>query len=96
MSLGQTDSNWWSNIARWLTLDKNNELIIFWYDKDYINNRFISKFSGITNAVKNKFISFSGFSKDEINYIYNRIHVVINTTSVLSTKINDVINNDNT
>ena len=95
MSLGRTDSHWWQNIAKWLTFDTNNELLIFWYDKDYLNNRSTYRYNHIINSVRNKFISYTNFSKDEIDNVVNRIHVVINTTSVLTTKIRGIIS-DNT
>ncbi len=83
MSLGESDSIWWDFVNQWLNNDSHRRLIIFWYSKKLPkSNSFYERIQTI-NFVKEKMLYYSNFSKDTIEKIKKRIHVIINTQSVL-------------
>lgn len=83
MSLGSSDSLWWNKINKWLKANLGRHLVVFCYTKDMPNNRSILKYNRVINQIKDLMMSYSGFSDSDIETIRNRIHVVLNTKSVL-------------
>ena len=87
MSLGETDSIWWNKIADWLKADGARQLIIFWHTKTPPNGRSVYRYVSEKNKVIERFTQYSSFTKEDIDRISNRIHVVYNTEKVLRVSI---------
>ena len=87
MSIGKTDSAWWSYLTEWLKKDNGHKLVIFWYDASYTNMRSRYKYRLITRKVKKQFVSYSGLTDEEKETLFSQIYVVINTNTVLKTDI---------
>lgn len=83
MSLGLSDSKWWSNITEWLKANKERHLILFWHTKTPPSRRSVLQYNQQTDLVKNIMLDYSSFTASEITSIKNRIHVVFNTEKVL-------------
>lgn len=83
MSLGDSDAKWWRKLNQWLKADSNRHLIIYWFEKEPPNGISIRKELQYKEKVKNKLLSFSTLSPEEISSLKNRIHVIINTKSFL-------------
>ena len=90
MSLGITDSNWFTSIMRWLRADKNHFLIIYWYDKTPSNNISITLWAKHKAEVKRILDSYSGFTEPEIEDINERIFIIENTSKLFSFKLNKI------
>lgn len=78
MSLGETDSDYWEMIAKWLSNDTNRHLVIFWYDvkADNVNLSIPAKFTEV-NRVKDRLKEFSTWSETSYESVKKRIHVVL-------------------
>lgn len=87
MSIGKTDSFWWSYLTEWLKKDNSHKLVIFWYDASYTNMRSRYKYRLTTRKVKKQFVSYSGLTDEEKETLFSQIYVVINTNTVLKTDI---------
>ena len=83
MSLGATDAFWWQKLVSWLRSDGTHQLIIFWYSARSISQRSILARVQMKNEVISRLTAYSGLNASEINLISDRIHVVVNTKSVL-------------
>lgn len=86
MSLGASDAKWWRQLAQWLKADTSRQLIVYWYEKK-ISNRPSSRWQiAKMNEIKEKLLSFSNLSKNDIDALKSRIHIVINTKNFLCLK----------
>lgn len=83
MSLGDTDSTWWGEIAEWLKLDETRQLIIFWRTKTPPNGKSVYRYVSEKAKVVERLMQFTDFTNETINNVRNRIHVVYNTEKVL-------------
>lgn len=80
MSLGNTDSDYWELLTKWLAADCTHHLIVFWRSSDSKNSRIsLLEKRRETNFVKNKFSVFSWLTGDALDSVKSRIHVVLNT-----------------
>lgn len=89
MSLGITDSIWFQKIMSWLKSNNTRHLIIFWHNNDPTDGRSIWQPLTNTRKVKEKIIGFSNYSRQQIDEIENRIHVIENTKNVLQIKLKE-------
>lgn len=87
-SIGETDKRWWSEIALWLTENKNNRLVICRYDKRY-NYKKANKHPQAAQSlqraeqeVKNKFLSYAELNAEIRNSIESQIIVTTNPAGV--------------
>ena len=94
MSLGATDSVWWEKINEWLGKNASHHLIIFWHTKKPPNGKSIYLYYSEKSRVIEQMMSYSSFTREQINKISNQIHVIYNTKKVLrvSFKKEEVIN----
>lgn len=85
MSLGKTDAIWWEYIGNWLAMYEKRHLIIFWFSKEQAqpNTRSFYKRERVIRPIKENFWEHSGLTANEIKNIKDRVHIVINTQSVL-------------
>lgn len=83
MSLGDSDAKWWRKLNQWLKADNSRRLIIYWFEHDPPNGVSIRKELQCKEKVKNRLVSFSKLSPEEITSIKSRIYVVINTKKFL-------------
>lgn len=83
MSLGDSDAKWWRKLNQWLKADNNRRLIIYWFEEEPPNGISIRKELQYKEKVKNRLVSFSKLSPEEITSIKSRIYVVINTRKFL-------------
>lgn len=83
MSLGDSDAKWWRKLNQWLKADNSRRLIIYWFEEKPPNGISIRKELQYKEKVKNRLISFSKLSPEEITSIKSRIYVVINTKKFL-------------
>jgi len=91
MSLGDSDAKWWKKLNQWLKADGNRHLIIYWFEKEPPNGISIRKELKYKERVKNRLLSFSALSPQEIQSMKNRIHVIINTKVFL--KLGETVKN---
>lgn len=83
MSLGDSDAKWWRKLNQWLKADSSRRLIIYWFEKEPPNGISIRKELQYKEKVKNRLVSFSKLSSEEINAIKSRTYVIINTNRFL-------------
>lgn len=83
MSLGESDSLWWEKINQWIRGNTTRRLIVFWYETQPLNRISILQDYTTRNKVKEKLLSYSGLTKEQKEALKSRIHIVINTKSVL-------------
>ena len=79
MSLGDSDAKWWRKLNQWLKADSGRRLIIYWFEKEPPNGISIRKELQYKEKVKNRLISFSNLTTEEIQSVKSRIYVIINT-----------------
>ena len=79
VSLGESDSDYWEQIAQWLKTADNRHLIIFKFDSNLKSTR-ISYYQQFVKKqeVQNKFLKYSDYDSDICKKLCERIHVVIN------------------
>ena len=83
MSIGKTDAIWWKHITQWLIQDASRHLIVFWHLSSPPTNRSIIVPFQTKKDVISRLTAFSGLSDADIAAISSRIHIVINTETVL-------------
>lgn len=83
MSLGDSDAKWWRKLNQWLKADSGRRLIIYWFEKEPPNGISIRKELQYKEKVKNRLVSFSKLSSEEISAIKSRTYVIINTNRFL-------------
>lgn len=84
MSIGESDAKWWNTIIKWLKENPARHLIIFWYSKNPPNGISIYRKLEETQKAKATLYKHSALTPDEIKNISKRIHIAINTKSVLN------------
>lgn len=93
MSLGESDSKWWSRILRWLKENSNRHLIIYWYTKTPPNGISVFRELEQQRFVKQIMYKYIDFSESEIANMDSRIHIILNTRNVLSFNLKKVDSN---
>lgn len=88
MSLGKSDSRWWHKIGQWLK-NSGRHLIIYWYTDRPLNSISVLIKYRAEKEVKDIFLQYCEFSKEEIENIRERIHIVINTKKVFNIKFEE-------
>ncbi|MCL2077995.1 MAG: bacteriophage abortive infection AbiH family protein [Oscillospiraceae bacterium] len=78
MSLGETDTTWWKNIATWLQNSDVNQLIIFIKDDDWNDVNPEDVFAS-EEAVWERFYRLTDFPEDKQELFEERIHIAVNT-----------------
>lgn len=78
MSLGQSDSDYWNALTKWLSTGSDRHIIVFWYDtkNSNITISIRDKFNEVT-FVKNKLASYSSWTPEVYSRVQSRIHVVL-------------------
>lgn len=83
MSLGSSDSTWWTKIMDWLQADKERHLILFWHTKTPPNRRSVLQYNQQIDIVKDYMFDYSCLTSSGADEIRKQIHVVFNTDKVL-------------
>ena len=83
MSLGKTDAKWWRQLSNWLAGDKGRQLLLFWHEKDPPGTIFANRRFRYESGIRDRFLSFSSMNNVSKQAIAGRIHIVINTETVL-------------
>lgn len=89
MSMGITDTVWFSKIMSWLKADDARQLVIFWHTNHPTDGRSIWRSFENTSEAKNKIIDYSDYTKQQIEDIGKRIHVIENSQNVLMIKLKE-------
>lgn len=84
MSLGQTDARWWQKLVQWLKSDGARRIILYWYVKNHSGNILSRRQIRCINEAKEKLLSYSVLTADEVASLKSRIHVVINTSKFMA------------
>ena len=88
MSIGDTDKTWWEKIYEWLKSSDERHLLIFYYNKNGVNEKNPSAKIKHTFYVKDLFFNTVGISdKQEMEKCYNRIHIAIKNESIFKLDI---------
>lgn len=84
MSVGASDSVWWTKIMNHLINNVNSHVIVFWYSKSSSCNT--SMFEHITEKrrIKDIFFEYSELSEEQMQEIENRIHIIFNTKKIFN------------
>lgn len=93
MSMGITDTLWFEKIIRWLQNDNSKHLILFWHTDDPSDNRSNMRFFENRRLAKAKITDYSDCTREQINELDKRIHVVENTEHVLQVNLNKKADN---
>lgn len=88
MSLGDSDKLWWNTLYSWLRLRNDRHLIIYWYDSKLKNSNSILEILKRKNNIKDKFFSFSTNKLSESVDIYERVHIIFNTSCIFNVNLN--------
>lgn len=83
MSLGATDTQWWTMLLNWLKANASRHIIIYWYTKNPPPKTLTYENLRLIGDVKGSLTNYCNFKESEIISIKERIHVVINTKNVL-------------
>lgn len=83
MSLGSSDSTWWTKIMEWLEADKERHLILFWHTKTPPSRRSVLQYNQQTDIVRDFMVDYSCLTSSGAEEIRKQIHVVFNTDKVL-------------
>ena len=92
MSLGATDTKWWITLLNWLKESANRHIIIYWYTKNPPPKILTYKNLRLIGDVKERLTNYCNFNGSEKTRIKERIHIVINTKSVLRLPIRQMHN----
>lgn len=89
MSMGATDATWFSLIMDWLKAKENRQLIVFWHTDTPSNG--VSNYLTLTNRRKAQTLitDYSDLTREKIEVIKQRIHIIENTKTVLRVKLRD-------
>lgn len=83
VSIGDSDAKWWRKLIQWLKAHDSRHIIIFWYEKTKLNTISSRKQIQCVDDAKNKLLSYTKLSENDIDRLKQRIHVVINSTEFL-------------
>lgn len=83
MSIGASDTKWWRKLVQWLKASDRRHIILYWYEKNPPNGISSRKQLRAENKAKERLLSFSELSDNEVSTLKKRIHVVINTSKFL-------------
>ena len=83
MSLGETDARWWEILCGWLSQSDSHHLIIYWYAPSVKNRRSVNRTHTEIERVKDLFFDYSDMTKEAIGNVRDRVHVILNTKTVL-------------
>ena len=74
MSIGETDKIWWHRILSWLNNNKETQLIVFDYDKDFTQSNHFDRLQK-EDALIEKLSKYS--TKIDVENLRDRIHLAI-------------------
>lgn len=77
MSIGETDTTWWTYVMQWLAADENHQLIVFIYDKDY-DPRIPDDLFENQDKLKVKLMKNGGVDEQTWNKLAERVSIAIN------------------
>lgn len=89
MSMGITDTRWFSKILEWLRVNNSRHIIIFYYTdhpSDGISNWDVFT---KTSEIRLKLLNHSDYSSQITDDIKDRIHMIENTKNVLQLKLTE-------
>lgn len=95
MSMGASDTLWFTKITEWLKENTNRHLILFWQTSSPSNNLSNWRFLANGREARKKITDYSDYSNEQIEVIKNRIHVIENTKSVLRIELTKKAEYDN-
>lgn len=84
MSLGASDSVWWTKIMNHLINNVNSHVIVFWYSKSSSCNTSMLEHITEKRRIKDIFFEYSELSKEQMQEIENRIHIIFNTKKIFN------------
>lgn len=84
MSLGSSDSVWWTKIMNNLINNSNSHLIIYWYSRSPLCN--VSIFEHITEKrrIKQIVFDYTDLSEKQMQEIESRIHIIFNAKQIFN------------
>ena len=91
MSMGITDTLWFEKIIGWLRGDVNRHLILFWHTDKPSNNVSNMRYFENRKVARKKITDYSDCSKEQIEELNHRIHIVENTKYVLQVRLNEKV-----
>lgn len=94
MSLGASDEMWWRKLLSWLMESPERHLVIYWYANSPQINRSIIKRNREILKVKDRMLSFYNPPMEIVEFIENRIHVILNTNNVLKASLKRVVSTE--
>ncbi len=89
MSMGITDTIWFSQIMDWLKANDSRQLIIFWHTNSPSNGRSVWKFWKNKQEARERITDFSDLTDEQIEQLSLRIHIIENSKNVLRVKLKE-------
>lgn len=94
MSMGITDTIWFTKIMKWLNGNESRHVILYWHTKQPSDNVSNVRYFANRRRAREKIAFYSNLDHINLESLSQRIHVIENTKEVLQMKLTEKIDAD--